>query len=179
MSGDLAAWLRAILNADLTEWRSRKAHFLAVREKEGDYYYVEARERVARCTAELAILREHRHVPTRTGHYGTPFDFGCRTCHEMSDPDGNSDVMADGWCETVRQLGWGYRFRGGYRKAEWEPYLITITRRCRARAGTTGGRRLPMPAGPAPAGSAPSTAPSTAAGTAAGTAAPGRTRVAE
>lgn len=86
------------------------------------------RDTIARCEAELGILDQHAHVPTRTGAYGTPFDFGCRTCDEMSDPDGNSDVRPDGWCETIRLLGYAYRFRDGYREAEWEPYLVTLAK---------------------------------------------------
>ena len=127
---DLAAWLRPKIEADLREWRERKAHFQRTREREGDFHYFEARERVDRCRAELAIIREHEHARTRTGAYGTPFDFGCTQCHEMSDPDGNADVRPDGWCETLCLLGYGYRYRGGWRR-EWAPYVSPATGRVR------------------------------------------------
>lgn len=88
------------------------------------------RDTIARCEAELGLLRQHKHLPTRTGAYGTPFTFGCETCHEMADPDGNSDVMADGWCETVCLLGYAYRFRDGW-KEEWAPYQDPVTGKTR------------------------------------------------
>lgn len=157
MSGDLAEWLRRRIeerrylaqhavelgnNAEWTEQSSGVLFFAEPTETDawhgtwalGDSSVTrlaeanDPRDTIARCGTELGILDQHVHVPTRTGAYGTPFTFGCQTCHEMSDPDGNSDVRADGWCETVRLLGYAYRFRDGYRGAEWEPYAVTLAK---------------------------------------------------
>jgi hypothetical protein len=102
MTGDLTAWLRRMTETDLGEWREREAHFLAVREREGDYHYFEALERVAQLEAELAILGEH-----------ASNDFEkypeCARCAVEAFP-----------CRTVRHLGSGYRHRPGYRE-EWKP----------------------------------------------------------
>jgi hypothetical protein len=71
------------------------------------------RDTIARCETELAILDDH-------GSDGKPKYPECRCCGVEHFP-----------CRTVRLVGYGYRFRDGYRKAEWEPYLVTIARRAR------------------------------------------------
>lgn len=129
MSEDLAAWLRPKIEAELSRWRGLEAAYLPNVEREGEVLWWEARDHADQLESHLAILDQHKHVPTRTGFYGTPFDFGCTTCHEMSDPEGNSDVRADGWCETIRWLGYGYRHWLKYRDPEWVPYLVELARR--------------------------------------------------
>jgi hypothetical protein len=98
---DLITWLRALIEADLKYWRDREAHPLAAREYEGDYYYFEARERVAQLEADLAILDEHGDN------------------HDCVDWKGASASPYLG-CRTVRLLGYGYKFRDRYRE-EWKP----------------------------------------------------------
>jgi Family of unknown function (DUF6221) len=107
--GELVAWLRRVITADLSDWRDREAHFLSVAEREGEYHYFEAREQVARCEAELAILDEHQpaSVPQMAWR-------GCGTC---KDPSGWPAMFP---CRTVRLLASGYRNRPGYREA-WKP----------------------------------------------------------
>ena len=60
------------------------------------------RDTTARCEAELAILDDH-------GSDGKPKYPECRCCGVEHFP-----------CRTVRLLGFGYRFRPGYRQ-EWKP----------------------------------------------------------
>jgi hypothetical protein len=108
---ELVPWLRRLIESDLTRWRDREAHFRAVREREGDYDYFEARERVAQLEAELAVLDEH-------GPFDPASDWlrdFCRACGELD----HRRVSFP--CRTVRLLGRGYRFRPGYREAEWKP----------------------------------------------------------
>lgn len=124
--GELALWLRPKIEADLKRWRDLEAAYLPGRPREGDVLWSVAREhaeQAEQAQARLAVLIVHEHVASRTGHYGTPFDFGCQVCHETDDGQGCSDVMADGWCETVLLLAYAYRFRPGYREAEWKPLL--------------------------------------------------------
>ncbi len=141
MAGDeLVPWLRPVIERDLSEWRECEAHFKAVRQREGDYHYFEARERVAQLEAELAVLDEHvivhrgrdedffrRDLKVIAGRMPpgvglvtigeSEGDFGCVTCHY----ERGGHVQGFGYCNTVRLLGYGYRFRTGYRKAEWKP----------------------------------------------------------
>jgi Family of unknown function (DUF6221) len=127
VSDDLVAWLRPKVEADLTGWRERETHFRAVREREGDYHYFEAREQVARLEAQLAILDEHyilwRHDTSETYEEfsvvavgSADKDHGCVTCHYY----GMGGVKGYGYCRTVRHLGAAYRHRPGYRE-EWKP----------------------------------------------------------
>jgi Family of unknown function (DUF6221) len=58
---------------------------------------------IADCEAKLAVLDEH---DTRDWQVG----------------DRSHDCQWRSWpCRTVRLLGYGYRFRPGYREAEWKP----------------------------------------------------------
>jgi hypothetical protein len=112
MSDDLATWLRRRIESGLGEWREREAHFLAVREREGDYHYFEARERVAHLETELAILDEHlpRQDEERCG-----ICISERTGYEEEWPDDRFP------CRTLRLLASGYRHRSGYQEEEWKP----------------------------------------------------------
>ena len=85
------------------------------------------RDTIARCEAELAVLDAHyilwRHDTTEEYEEfsvvsigGANQDHGCVTCHYY----GRGGVKGYGYCRTVRVLGWGYRFGGGYREA-WKP----------------------------------------------------------
>lgn len=85
------------------------------------------RDTIARCEAEFAILDAHyilwRHDTTEEYEEfsvvsigGANQDHGCVTCHYY----GRGGVKGYGYCRTVRVLGWGYRFGGGYREA-WKP----------------------------------------------------------
>jgi len=66
------------------------------------------RDVIARCEAELAIIDEHWRD---ANGWGRPVD-RCRTCtREQGYP-----------CQTVRLVGYGYRFRPDY-KDEWMPEL--------------------------------------------------------
>lgn len=105
MSDDLVTWLRERIESDLSEWRVREAHFLAGREREGDYHYFEARERVARCEAELAILDLYE---------------------QQAAKDNNAMEEDRTWllARVVRLLATGYRHRTGYRE-EWKPWATT------------------------------------------------------
>lgn len=113
---ELVPWLRPKIERDLSEWRDREAHFLAAREREGDYLYFEARERAAQLETELAVLDEHAIV--RVGYKDSRgidrLSCECATCGLGGPPDSYP-------CQTVRLLGCGYRFRPGYREAEWKP----------------------------------------------------------
>lgn len=102
MSGqhELVPWLLAKIRVDLEHWRDRKAHFKSVREREGDYDYFEARERVAQLETALAVLGLCEPV---IGD-GVNFTLGEQNRAE----------------DVVRQLARGYRHRPGYRKA-WKP----------------------------------------------------------
>lgn len=119
-SDELVAWLRPKIERDLREWRDSEAHFKAVREREGDYHYFEARERVAQLKAELAVL--DLHAPVAVGSWEE-----CGECGPNNQGSTLIAVPGDGDdffhfpCKTVRLLGYGYRFRPGYRKAEWKP----------------------------------------------------------
>ena len=129
---DLAAWLREVVAADREFWSKRAADLLPDVEREGEYWYFEARERAARCEAELAILDEHaltwpdgepeyeqaeekfvsddgevRFLPVRGGQV-PPY-----TCQICGYDNGRS-------CRTVRLLGSGYRNRAGY-DSSWAP----------------------------------------------------------
>jgi len=126
MDDDLVPWLRPKVEADLKHWRDREAHFLAVREREGDYHYFEARERVAQLEAELAILDEHyiltsgdrNEVYEEFSVYRFPShdcDFGCVSCHYYA----QGAVRNYGYCRTVKALASGYKHRPGYRE-EWK-----------------------------------------------------------
>jgi Family of unknown function (DUF6221) len=73
------------------------------------------RDTIARCEFELALLDEHKviRMPCRDAR-GVPGHFcECATCG-FGGPDRSYP------CKTVRLLGYGYRFRPGYRK-EWRP----------------------------------------------------------
>jgi hypothetical protein len=63
----------------------------------------EAREQAARCESELEILDFHDLGETWERAEGKPLK--------------QAEVMRI----VVRQLGHGYRFRPGYREAEWKP----------------------------------------------------------
>jgi hypothetical protein len=90
------------------------------------------RDTIARCEAELAILDAH-YILTKedrseqyeefsvTPHPGADgCDFGCVTCHYR----GMGGVWGQGYCRTVRLLGYAYRHRDGYRP-EWAPIAMT------------------------------------------------------
>lgn len=100
--GGLEAWLRHLIESDLLWWRDREAHFLAVRERGGDYDYFEARERVAQLEADLAILDLYEKQAAKEFYNAMEED---RT-----------------WtlAPVVRHLGFGYQHRPGY-KEEWKP----------------------------------------------------------
>jgi hypothetical protein len=72
---------------------------------------------IAGCEFELALLDEH--IP-----YVTTEPFNGRRCvrcaSDKAYPSGVA-VMEAYPCCTVRLLGYGYRFRPGYREAEWKP----------------------------------------------------------
>jgi hypothetical protein len=74
------------------------------------------RDTIARCEFELALLDEHAVI--RMPHQdarGVPGHFcECATCG-FGGPDRSYP------CKTVRLLGYAYRFRDGYREAEWKP----------------------------------------------------------
>jgi hypothetical protein len=74
------------------------------------------RDTIARCEAELAVLDEHAIV--RVGYKDSRgidrLSCECATCGLGGPPDSYP-------CQTVRLLGCGYRFRPGYREAEWKP----------------------------------------------------------
>lgn len=85
------------------------------------------RDTIARCEAELAILDEHyilwRHDTNEAYEEFSVVsigsanqDHGCVTCHYY----GQGGVKGYGYCRTVRHLGYGYKFRDGYRE-EWKP----------------------------------------------------------
>lgn len=85
------------------------------------------RDTITRCEAELAILDVHyilwRHDTSEAYEEfsvvavgGADKDHGCVTCHYY----GQGGVKGYGYCRTVRLLGYGYRFRDGYRE-EWKP----------------------------------------------------------
>lgn len=124
----LVPWLRALLEYDLEGWRSRERAYLPRAEHEDKYLYARAREHAARCEAELAVLDEH-YILTRDDRNeayeefsvvtigGANKGFGCVTCHYY----GQGGVKGYGYCRTVRLVGYGYRFRPGYREAEWKP----------------------------------------------------------
>ena len=63
---------------------------------------------IAQCEADLAILDDHAKLEG---------SIRCRRC----DPDSDMDSSVAYYpCRTVRLLGYGYRFRSGYRP-EWAP----------------------------------------------------------
>jgi hypothetical protein len=74
------------------------------------------RDTIARCEFELAVLDEHAIV--RVGYKDSRgidrLSCECATCGLCGPPDSYP-------CQTVRLLGCGYRFRPGYREAEWKP----------------------------------------------------------
>jgi hypothetical protein len=75
------------------------------------------RDTIARCEAELAVLDEH--TP-----YVTTEPFNGRRCvrcaSDKAYPSGVA-IMEAFPCRTVRLIGYAYRFRPGYREAEWKP----------------------------------------------------------
>jgi hypothetical protein len=73
------------------------------------------RDTIARCEAELAVLDEHAAVPGYDP--GGPV---CLVCGVPAGP-GYEDGVVRWPCRTVRLLGYGYRFRPGYREAQWKP----------------------------------------------------------
>lgn len=121
---ELVPWLRGLLEHDLDGWRSLEVVFLPRAEHEDRYLHARAREHAARCEAELAVLDEHK---SSGGMYPT-----CRTCadwspgsymgdeEEWEEPPDDMSARAHP-CKTVRLLGYGYRFRPGYREAGWKP----------------------------------------------------------
>ena len=126
-SDELVPWLRAEIEASLTRHRG----IAAARRGpgcEGDELYIGARERAAQLETHLAILDEHyilwRHDTNEDYENfcvvsigGADKDHGCVTCHYY----GQGGVKGYGYCRTVRHLGWGYRFRPGYREEAWKP----------------------------------------------------------
>ena len=104
---DLAAWLREVVTADREFWSKRAADLLPDVEREGEYWYFEARERAARCEAELAILDEH-------ASDGDQVDPECTGCAARHPEYCECDTAAPWPCRTVRLLGSGYRHRAGY-----------------------------------------------------------------
>jgi hypothetical protein len=94
VDGELIAWLRPKIETDLEHWRDLTAAYLVNVEREGDYLYCQARERVAQLEAQLAILGE---VGPVIGD-GINFTLG-------------EQVRAE---EILGQLAYGYRYRPGY-----------------------------------------------------------------
>lgn len=97
---DLAAWLRAEVTKDM---ESAVAKLRRSRMSAG--YRRHLVETANRAGAELAILGEHG---------------GEHMCFENT-RDGNSWDYYEGDCRVIRQLGYGYRRRPGYREPEWKP----------------------------------------------------------
>ena len=94
-------------------WREDTAEWMAANDP---------RDAIARCEAELAILKAH-HILHRndcgeeweefsvTPHPGANgCDFGCVTCHYR----GMGGVWGKGYCYTVRALAQGYRHQPGF-----------------------------------------------------------------
>ena len=98
------------------------------------------RDTIARCEFELALLDEHavvrrgqdedffnRGIKVIAGRMPAGVglvtigefegDFGCVACHY----ERGGHVQGFGYCNTIRLLGRAYRFRDGYREAEWKP----------------------------------------------------------
>jgi hypothetical protein len=107
VSGDAVAWLRKQIEWDLSRWREREASCLPDVEREGEWLYFQARERVTRCEAELAILNVH--MPP---HY-CPLPVLPSTHGQLWTP-------SEGPCWTLHLLAGGYKHHPGYRKA-WKP----------------------------------------------------------
>lgn len=61
---------------------------------------------IARCEAELAVLDEYTAARELARLYGPG-----------TEPWGH----AEAWLKAVRVVGCGYRYRPGYREAEWKP----------------------------------------------------------
>lgn len=68
------------------------------------------RDTIARCEAELAVLDEHRPFDPDSDWLR---DF-CATCGELD----HRKIRFP--CRTVRLIGYGYRYRPGYREV-WKP----------------------------------------------------------
>lgn len=108
MDDDFAVWLQRQIEADLSEWREQEAAFLRDVEREGDWLYFKARERVAHCEAELAIL--------------DACNSQVREATLQADIISTEEYVATEaiGALVVRLLGSGYRHRPGYRE-EWKP----------------------------------------------------------
>jgi hypothetical protein len=85
---------------------------------EGQFEHIgrnDPRDTMARCEFELALLDEHSFI--RVGYRDSAgidrHSYECAAC----DPGGPPDSYP---CRTVRLLGYGYRYRDGYREAEWK-----------------------------------------------------------
>ena len=94
---------------------------------------------IARCEADLAILDEHARLPafpvetlTAWRAAGIPEErivkasavASCARCHTPVDDareDEDQCLSVAYPCRTVRLLGYGYRFRPGYREGSWNP----------------------------------------------------------
>jgi len=101
---ELVPWLRAVIESDLGGARAREEACLASNVMRGrNEVLLEARELIARCEAGLAILDFHDLAETWENAAGKPLK--------------QAEVLRI----VVRQLGHGYRFRDGYREAEWKP----------------------------------------------------------
>lgn len=109
-SDELVPWLRGTIEADLSRWRAREEAYLASSRRGRHEALFEAREQIARCEAELAILGEYEAARKVMGE-------------ARESPEG---VGAGLWAcvktlnRAVGLLGQGYRFRDGYRR-EWRP----------------------------------------------------------
>ena len=141
---DLAAWLRqrirerrylaehAVELGSFAEWEERSSGVLVTGDGTdsdpwrgtwvtGDSSVTrlmeanDPRDTIARCEAELAILDEHSslRVPYGDARGSAATSYECATCG-FGGPSGSYP------CRTVRLVGYGYRFWGGYR-AEWKP----------------------------------------------------------
>lgn len=112
MATDLAAWI----DAQLT---SLAASYQATIEREGqDPDVVRAQDPDgfwALHDSQRLILdaHPHEHPYPKTA----PHEFGCRTCH-VSTLDGSLDL--NGWCDTIRALGWSLHNGAGYQE-DWKP----------------------------------------------------------
>jgi hypothetical protein len=104
MAGDeLVPWLRAETARELDEARAREAALLegpAFRERHDAIF--EARERIARCEGVLMVLDFHD------------------LAENWEDASGKLLKQAEVLRIVVRQIGHGYRYRDGYREAEWK-----------------------------------------------------------
>ena len=96
------------------------------------------RDTIARCEAELAILDEHGPLPDCSAEMIAKYRaagfpeaqiaameamVSCARCHVPVDDAREDEEQCrpvEYPCKTVRLLGYGYRFRPGYRE-EWKP----------------------------------------------------------